>query len=410
MKRGELDSRLLILVTLALVAFGLVMVYSATSASATVGGNDPGYYLKRQAIYAALGIVLMMVAQRWDYTRLRTLSPVLVLGSLGLLAAVLVIGPSINGARRWISFGPAVFQPSELAKLALAIWAAGYLARHPAPSDLRELWRPVGALAAVFCGLLMLEPDMGTAITLMVMLTAMLVVTGTPARVLGAALGIACALGTVAIWIEPYRRARFFAFLHPWHDAQGTGFQLVQAMISMGSGGFFGVGLGQSVGKIFYLPEAHTDMMLAVIGEELGLVGVTAVIAAYGVFTYAGLNIAMRCKDPFGKRLAAGLTIVVAGQAAINIAAVMGVAPLTGIPLPFLSYGGSSLVVLLAGVGILLNIAHRGGRAAVAVPDRSRGNGRTRAARSGGRGRTQTTRRGRDVRRVAGSRRSASGS
>jgi cell division protein FtsW len=181
-------------------------------------------------------------------------------------------------------------------------------------------------------------------------------------------------------------------------------------MISMGSGGLFGVGLGQSVGKIFYLPEAHTDMMLAVIGEELGLVGVTAVIAAYGVFTYAGLNIAMRCKDPFGKRLAAGLTVVVAGQAAINIAAVMGVAPLTGIPLPFLSYGGSSLVVLLAGVGILLNIAHRGGRAAAAVPDRSRGNGRTRAARTGSRGRAQTPRRARDVRRVAGSRRSASGS
>src|SRR3954468_8723433 len=178
-------------------------------------------------------------------------------------------------------------------------------------------------------------------------------------------------------------------------------------MISMGSGGFFGVGLGQSVGKIFYLPEAHTDMMLAVIGEELGLVGVTAVIAAYGVFTYAGLNIAMRCKDPFGKRLAAGLTIVVAGQAAINIAAVMGVAPLTGIPLPFVSYGGSSLVVLLAGVGILLNIAHRGGTAAASVPDRSRRDGRACPARARSGGRAQGKRRPRDVRRVAGSRGSA---
>ena len=161
---------MLILVTLALVAFGLVMVYSATSASATVGGSDPSYYLKRQGIYAALGIVLMIVAQRWDYRRLRRSSPVLVLASLGLLAAVLVVGPAINGARRWISFGPAVFQPSELAKLALAIWAAGYLARKPAPRDLRELWRPVGALAALFCVLLMLEPDMGTSIALLVML------------------------------------------------------------------------------------------------------------------------------------------------------------------------------------------------------------------------------------------------
>jgi cell division protein FtsW len=410
MKRGELDSRLLILVTLALVAFGLVMVYSATSASATVGGSDPIYYLKRQGIYATLGIVLMIVAQRWDYRRLRLLSPVLVLASLGLLAAVLVIGPAINGARRWISFGPAVFQPSELAKLALAIWAAGYLARKPAPRDLRELWRPVGALAALFCLLLMLEPDMGTSIALLVMLSGMLIVAGTPARVLGAALAIACAAGTAAIWFEPYRRARFFAFLHPWHDAQGTGFQLVQAMISMGSGGIFGVGLGQSVGKIFYLPEAHTDMMLAVIGEELGLVGVTAVIAAYATFAYAGFNIALRCRDPFGKRLAAGLTVLVSGQAAINIAAVMGVAPLTGIPLPFLSYGGSSLVVLLVVVGILLNIAQHGNRAAVAVPDRGRGNSRTRATGTRGRRGAAGTRRTGDIRRVAGSRRSSAGS
>jgi cell division protein FtsW len=406
-RRRELDSRLLILVTLALVAFGLVMVYSATSAAAAVGGKDPSYYLKRQGIYASLGIVLMVVAQRWDYRRLRALAPTLVLGSLVLLVAVLVIGPAINGARRWISFGPAVFQPSELAKLAVAIWAAAYLSRNKAPRDLRELWRPVGALSAVFCVLLILEPDMGTAIALMVMLIGMLLVAGTPARTLAAGVAIAAALGTIAIYMEPYRRARFFAFLHPWKDAQGTGFQIVQAMIGMGSGHFFGVGLGQGVQKIFYLPEAHTDMMLANIGEELGLLGVTAVIGAYGLFAYAGLDIAMRCKDPFGKRLATGLTVLVCGQAAINILAVMGSAPLTGIPLPFLSYGGSSLVVLLAGVGILLNIAHRGGAAAASVPDRGRGNGRTRPAVARSRGSADGARRARDVRRVAGSRRSA---
>jgi cell division protein FtsW len=407
MKRRELDSRLLILVTLALVAFGLVMVYSATSAAAAVGGKDPNYYLKRQGTYAALGIVLMLVAQRWDYRRLKPLAPALVVGSLALLAAVLVIGPAINGARRWISLGPAVFQPSELAKLALAIWAAAYFSTRRAPRDLRELWRPVGALTAIFCVLLILEPDLGTAIALLVMLVGILAVAGTPARTLGAALAIASALGTVAIWIEPYRRARFFAFLHPWHDAQGTGFQIVQAMIGMGSGHWFGVGLGQGVQKIFYLPEAHTDMMLANIGEELGLVGVTVVIGAYLLFAYAGFNIAMRSKDPFGKRLASGLTVLVCGQAAINIAAVMGVAPLTGIPLPFLSYGGSSLVVLLAGVGILLNIAHRGGTAAASVSDRSRRDGRSRAARAGDRGSADGAGRARDVRRVAGARRSA---
>jgi cell division protein FtsW len=406
MRRRELDSRLLILVTLALVAFGLVMVYSATSAAAAVGGKDPNYYLKRQGIYAALGIVLMLVAQRWDYRRLRPLAPAFVLGSLGLLAAVLVIGPAINGARRWISLGPAVFQPSELAKLSLAVWAAAYFSKRPGPRDLRELWRPVGVLTGIFCVLLILEPDLGTAIALLVMLVGILAVAGTPAVTLAGAVGIASALGMVAIWLEPYRRARFFAFLHPWHDAQGTGFQIVQAMIGMGSGHFFGVGLGQGVQKIFYLPEAHTDMMLANIGEELGLVGVTAVIAAYGLFAYAGLDIALRCRDPFGKRLAAGLTVLVCGQAAINIAAVMGVAPLTGIPLPFLSYGGSSLVVLLAGVGILLNIAHRGSAAAASMPDRSRRDGRTRAARARDRGGAEGAGSARDVRRVAGARRS----
>jgi cell division protein FtsW len=406
-RRRELDSRLLILVTLALVAFGLVMVYSATSAAAAVGGNDPSYYLKRQGIYAALGIVLMVVAQRWDYRRLRALSPVLVVGSLGLLAAVLVVGPAVNGARRWISVGPAVFQPSELAKLALAVWAAAYLSRRNPPQNLKQLWRPFGLLAFVFCGLLMLEPDMGTSIALLVMLAGMLLVAGTPVRTLAAGVGITAALGTAAIYLEPYRRARFFALLHPWHDAAGTGYQIVQAMIGMASGHVFGVGLGQGVQKIFYLPEAHTDMMLANIGEELGLVGVAAVIGAYCVFGYAGFDIALRCRDPFGKRLATGLTVLVCGQAAINILAVMGSAPLTGIPLPFLSYGGSSLVVLLASVGILLNIAQRGSAAAASMPDRSRGDSRTRAAGAGSGGGADGARRPRDVRRVAGSRRSA---
>jgi cell division protein FtsW len=405
MKRGELESRILILVTLALVAFGIVMVYSATSASAAVGGANPNYYVERQALYAFLGVVLMVVAQRWDYRRLRALAPTLVVVSLALLLAVLAIGPAVNGARRWISLGPAVFQPSELAKLSLAVWAAAYLTRHPAPRTLKELARPVGTLAGIYCVLLVVEPDLGTAIALMLMLAAMLLVAGTPAGVLGPALGLAGALGTVAIWLEPYRRARFFAFLHPWHDAQGTGFQIVQAMIGMGSGGIFGVGLGQGVQKIFYLPEAHTDMMLANIGEELGLLGVTAVIGAYLLFAYAGLRVALGCRDPFGKRLAVGLTVLVCGQAVVNVAAVMGVAPLTGIPLPFLSYGGSSLVVLLASVGILLNIAARGNKAAAAVRDRGRRDGGARPVRARSRGSADGARRVRDARRVAGSRR-----
>ena len=407
MKRGQLDSSVLILVTLGLVAFGLVMVYSATSASAALANGDPAYYLKRQAIYAVLGIALMVAASRLDFRVLRRVAPVLVVTSLGLLLAVLVIGQSVNGARRWLTFGPAVFQPSELAKIALAVWAASYLTRRRPPQSLPELWRPVGLLTAVVCGLLLVEPDLGTAIAIVAMLAAMLLVAGTPTRTLGAGLGIASAVGLVAIWFEPYRRARLFSFLNPWQDAQGAGFQTVQAMIGLGSGGIFGVGLGQSVQKANYLPEAHTDMIFAIIGEELGLVGAAAVIAAYCAFAYFGLKIALGCKDPFGKRLAAGLTVLICGQAAINLAAVMGLAPLTGIPLPFVSYGGSSLVVALASVGILLNIAGDAGAKKASVSDRDRGDGRPRAARARSRGGAARPRSTRDVRRVAGSRRSA---
>jgi cell division protein FtsW len=408
-KRG-LESSVLILVTLGLVAFGLVMVYSASSGSAALANGDPAYYLKRQAIYAGIGLALMVLAARSDFHLLRRIAPILVVSGIGLLLAVLVLGQSVNGARRWLTFGPAVFQPSELAKLSLAIWAAAYLARRKPPRTLGELWRPVGLLTVVFCALLLLEPDLGTAIAIVVMLAAMLLVAGTPARTLCMGLGIAAALGLAAIWLEPYRRARLFSFLNPWQDAQGSGYQIVQAITGFASGGVFGRGLGQSVAKLNFLPEAHTDMIFAIIGEELGLVGAAAVIAAYCAFAYAGLRIALACKDPFGKRLAAGLTALVCGQAAINLAAVMGLAPLTGIPLPFVSYGGSSLVVALASVGILLNIAGNAGAKSASVSDRSRGDGRPRAARTRGRRGASRPRGTRDVRRVAGSRRGAAGS
>src|SRR5262249_21827792 len=285
-KRG-IESSILMLVTLGLVAFGLVMVYSATSASAALANGDPAYYLKRQAVYAFLGLLLMAVCARLDFHRLRALGPVLMVSSVVLLLAVLVLGQATNGARRWISFGPAQFQPSELAKLALAVWAASYLARRRAPRTLKELWRPIGLTTVVFCGLILVEPDLGTAIAIVVMISAILLVSGIPGRTLGGGLGIAATLGLMAVWFEPYRRARLFSFLNPWQDAQGAGFQTVQAMIGLGSGGIFGVGLGQSVQKANYLPEAHTDMIFAIIGEELGLVGATFVIAAYCAFAYA---------------------------------------------------------------------------------------------------------------------------
>jgi cell division protein FtsW len=398
----------LLLVTFGLVAFGLVMVYSATSAAAALSNGDPAFYLKRQAVYAALGLLLLFLAYRTPFRVLRGAATALLGISFVLLLAVLALGETVNGARRWISFGPAVFQPSELAKLALALWAAAYLARKRPPATLAELWKPIGVVTVVFCGLLLAEPDLGTAIAIVIMLAGMLLVAGSPVRTLAGGVSLATAAGLAAIWFEPYRRARIFSFLHPWHDAQGAGFQTVQAMIGIGSGGIFGVGLGQSVQKANYLPEAHTDMIFAIIGEELGLVGAALVIGAYAAFAYAGLRVALRCRDPFGKRLAAGLTLLVCGQAAINLAAVMGLAPLTGIPLPFVSYGGSSLVVALAAVGILLNIAvDRGGEATARVRDRGRRDGRSRAAVDRRRRSAARARRQRDVRRVAGSRRSA---
>jgi cell division protein FtsW len=406
--KTRLEWHLLALVPLALVAFGLVMVYDATSAPAALGNGDPMAYLEKQAIYALLGLGLMIAASRFDYRRLRALAPALVLTALTLCLAVLAIGVRVNGARRWLAVGPVAFQPSELAKLALVVWAAAYLARRPAPRTLKELWRPIGALTLVFCGLILVEPDLGTAIAVVVALAAVLLVSGTPPRTLAAAGGLAVGLGLVAVWLEPYRRARFFSFLDPWKDAQGAGFQTVQAMIGLGSGGVLGVGLGQGVTKINYLPEAHTDMIMAVIGEELGLAGVTAVIAAFLLFAYAGLRAALACKDPFGKRLAAGLTALLCGQALINMAAVLGLAPLTGIPLPFISYGGSSLVVALVSAGILLNIAGgHGAEARAQVPDRGGRDVRSRRAVARGRRGAAAARGGGDLRRVAGPRRSA---
>jgi cell division protein FtsW len=405
-KKGQLEGHLLVLITLGLVAFGLVMVFSATSAAATIGNGDPVTYLKRQGVYAVFGVLLLIGASRLDYRALPALAPPLVLVSLALCAVVLVLGPPINGARRWLMLGPASLQPSELAKLALALWAAAYLARRPAPQRLADLARPLGLLLGLFCALILLEPDLGTVIVIVTMLTAMLLVSGTPISTLAGAGAIASGLALVAIWLEPYRRARILSFVDPWRDPEGAGFQTVQAMIGLGSGGVFGDGLGQGIAKVNYLPEAHTDMIFAVVGEELGLVGTTAVILAYAAFAYAGLRVALAVRDPFGKRLAAGLVAMICGQAAINLAAVLGLAPLTGIPLPFVSYGGSSLVVALVSVGILLNIAgSHGAQATARVPDRGRGDGRTRASGARGRRSAAGAGRSRDVRRVAGTRR-----
>ncbi len=283
------------------------MVYSATSAPATLGGGDPGYYLKKQTVYALVGLGLLVGATRFDYRRLKDASPLLVAGAAFLCLIVLAMGASVNGARRWLTVGPVVFQPSELAKVAIAVWAAAYLTQRKPPKTLGELARPLGLVFAVFALLIMLEPDLGTTITLMLMLIGVLVVAGTPMRLVATSTVLVSAVGLAAIWMEPYRRERFLSFLNPWHDQLGAGFQSVQAMIGLGSGGVLGKGLGESLLKMNYLPEAHTDMIFAIIGEELGLIGVTARAGRLRRLRLGRATASrIQCKDPFGKRLAVG--------------------------------------------------------------------------------------------------------
>ena len=393
-RRSALDYHLLVLVTLGLVAFGLVMVYSASSARAALAADDPAYYLKRQALYALVGIAALVLFSRTDYRRLRFAILPLLLTSFAFLVAVLVVGTPVNGARRWLALGPFTLQPSELAKLALALWIAA--------QSRGELLRPIGVVVGTAFALVLVEPDLGTAIAIAIMVAAVLAVAGTRLSTLAGGAAIGFFLVAAAIWLEPYRRDRLLAFLDPWQDPEGAGFQSVQAMLALGSGGFFGTGLGESVQKVYYLPEASTDMIFAIVGEELGLVGAFAVIAAFVVFGYAGFNVALGCREPFGKLLAAGLTALVCGQAAVNVSAVMGLAPLTGIPLPFVSYGGSSLIVGLASVGILLNIAVSDAAGARAeLPRRRRRNGRSRPAGARGRRVAGTSRRPDHARRSA---------
>ena len=398
---GQFAYAALLLSTLGLLAFGLVMVFSASSVRSALTLGDEFAFLKRQILFAAAGVALLMILSRIDLGWIRrSAGPLLAVATMLLLAVLLVAAP-INGAKRWLSFGPVGIQPSELAKLALALWLAMFLARRPAPRSLRELLSPVGMVVVVVIALVLLEPDLGTAIVLGLIVGAMFIASGTPVRLLAFASGAAAAVVFLSVWLEPWRRDRFFSFLDPWADPEGAGFQSVQALIAIGSGGLFGNGLGESVQKVYYLPEASTDMIFAVIAEELGLVGALALIALYAAFLWAGFAIALRAPDPFGKRLAVGLTVLVGGQAMLNLAAVVGIAPLTGLPLPFVSYGGSHLVVALAAVGILLNIAQDRGRHAASMPDRSRRDGRSRPARAGDRRSAPGARRPRELRRLA---------
>jgi len=374
-RRGEavapIEYHLLMLITLGLVAFGLIMVYSASSGTAVLFGRDPVSVLLKQGIYAGLGIALLAGFARFPYRRLRY-AAVPVLGVVVLLLVLVLvpgIGAEINNARRWLLLGPISIQPSEFAKAAMLLFAAAVLAsRRRPPQTLMELINPLGAVVLVVCALVKIEPDLGTTIAIVLMVCGVLVVAGTPFRLFLSVTIPALVVVTYTVIREPYQMQRITTFLDPQKDPQATGYQVIQAMYGLGSGGWTGVGLGNGTQKS-YTPEASTDMIASVIGEELGLIGILVTVLAFAAFAVLGFRIAMRCKDPFGKYLVAGATCLVAGQAFVNLGAVLGVLPLTGVPLPLISSGGSSLVVMLALVGVMLNVAD----SETAVSSRARG-------------------------------------
>jgi cell division protein FtsW len=371
-----LEQRILLTATLCLLGFGAVMVYSSSSASTLLEGQGTGTgYLIKFVIYGALGLVVMRLLARDGVARVQNLVGPMLAVSFALVVAVHIphVGVSVNGARRWIGSGPLQFQPSELLKLALVLYAAALLARKPQRVlDLRELFKPLLYVAGAACVLVATQPDLGTAMVIAFTTCALLVAAGIPARNLAIIGGSTLAIVALYAIARPYERARLTSFLNPWAHASSSGFQAVQGQIAIGSGGLFGVGPGQSVQKIFYLPEAHTDFILAVIGEELGVVGMFAVLFLYGLIAYAGLRVAKAARSLHSALIAVGMTCLIVSQALLNVFAVLGLAPLTGVPLPLVSYGSSSLIVTLAAMGLLMNVA-AGGSAHVRVVEPTRG-------------------------------------
>jgi cell division protein FtsW len=375
-KEQPLEHRLLLTATFCLLAGGAVMVYSASSARTLLEGQGDGTaYLVKYLAYGTVGLVAMHLLSRHNLETVRKYTPWILLAAFALLLLVLLpgFGLRINGARRWLGAGPLQFQPSEIMKLALILHASTVLAARPRIArSLRLVAAPIIGVGGAAVLLVMAQPDLGTALVISFTMASILVAAGVPLRQLGLVAAAAATLIMLFALFEPYRRARLTSFMNPWADAGGAGFQAVQGQIAIGSGGLFGLGPGQSVQKIFYLPEAHTDFILAVIGEELGVAGVCGLLFLYGMIGYAGLRTAKNAKGAYAKLLAGGLTSLILCQALLNVYAVLGLAPLTGVPLPFVSSGSTSLIVLLCSMGLLLNIAGGGSAHLRAVPERPR--------------------------------------
>ena len=351
--------RTLFITTIGLVSFGLVMLYSASAVVAHDAHRSSHFFVVKQALWAAIGLLMMLALTRFDYRKLK--HPVVIYGLLGVTVALLVgvlFTPPLKNAHRWVRLGLLSFQPSELAKLTLVLGLAYQLEkRRQRLNEFVSGWLPPLVITGLLAFLVLIEPDYSTAICLVFIATCMFFVSGVPIRQL---VGLAVASAPVLIWLvlsEDYRRERLLVFLDPFSDPLGKGFQVIQSFIAFGSGGMFGSGFMRSQPKLFYLPEPHSDFIFSVIGEELGLIGALALVAAYCVLLWRGLVIAGRASDRFGSYIASGLTMLLVGQALINMGVTLGILPTTGLPLPFISSGGSSLVTSMAAVGLLLSVS-----------------------------------------------------
>src|SRR3954453_6250835 len=358
------STALLLVATVAVLnVVGVVMVLSASSVASLTDYGSPWYFFFRQIMWTVLGLGAFVFALRFDYRKWRSLIRPLLIASVVLLVVVLVpgIGIYVSGSRRWLGMGMLRFQPSEIAKLALLLYAADLVSRRAGElHDWRRVVRPAMLVLALCTALVMKEPDLGSAMVLAIVVLAVLVAGGAKKRHLAVVFGLGISAVTFLALAEPYRRTRRLTFLDPFAAASNSGYQISQALIALGRGGFTGVGLGAGRAKWNFLPNAHTDFIFAIIGEELGLIGCFLVMGLFIAFAVLGARAALRAPDRFGALLAAGATVWVVGQAVINIGAVVGLLPVTGIPLPFVSFGGSALITTMLATGILVNVARQG--------------------------------------------------
>ena len=355
-------------VVLALVFLGVVIVYSASAIIAADRFGDPFFFLKKQLFWAFLGGGLLWAALRLDYRRLERLVVPLLVVSIALLVLVLLppFGQAINGTRRWFRIGPLSFQPVELAKFALVLYLASFLTRRG--EAIRSFWQglfPILLVAGTMALLTFVQPDLGNSLALVVLTLVLAYLAGARVKHMAWVAAAALPLVALAVALKPYRWRRMVTFVNPWDDPQGSGFQIIQSFLALGSGGLTGRGLGGSKQKLFYLPEPYTDFIFAIVGEELGLLGALGVIALFAVLIWRGLRVGLRAPDPFGSYLALGLTVMLATQTLVNLGVVMGALPTKGLPLPFVSFGGSALLMTMFSAGVLLNISqHATGGAA----------------------------------------------